>query len=253
MAEYLAIHGKSHKPTTLERWKVSIGKAHTSAKLEDPTKSELVRVALRGIRRKCGTAKRQVSPITKEDLLAMAATTNDSIKGLRDRALLLVGFASAMRRSELVAINREDVKVVKDGLIITIRRSKTDQEGAGRKVAIPHARGEHCPVKAYQELVKASKVNSGAVFMSVDRHGHVGGRLPSTSVARLLKEYAGKVGLDPKQISGHSLRAGLATSAAAEGVTVFKIMNQTGHKSSRMLDTYVRDGQAFTDNAAGIL
>jgi integrase len=254
VASYLSQHAGTHKPATLERWKISISKAHSTQQLTDPTKSELVKLTLKGIRRTHGTAQRRVNPALKEDILAMVGNLNsDSLKDLRDRCLLMIGFAGAFRRSELVALNCEDFQITSEGLTVLITKSKTDQEGQGQKIGIPFARGQHCPVKTYKQWLEASGITEGAVFRSVNRHQKLGNRLHHHSAARIVKLSAEKIGLDPKDFSGHSLRSGLATSAAVAGVPVHRICSQTRHKSTRMLDRYIRDGRLFDDNAAGIL
>jgi integrase len=175
---------------------------------------------------------------------------NDLV-GLRDRALLLVGFAGAFRRSELVALDVSDVEVGEDGLTVTLRRSKTDQEGAGRKVGIPRgSTPETCPVRALRAWLETAAITESALFRSVNRHGRVGSRLSDKHVAIAVKEAAAPVGLDVKSFAGHSLRAGLVTSAAIQGRSDRSIMNQTGHRSVAMVQRYVRDASLFRDNAA---
>ncbi len=138
--------------------------------------------------------------------------------------------------------------------MVQVRRSKTDQEGAGRKVGIPHGRTRWCPVTALHDWLARAEIEDGPVFRPVDRHGEVGAhRLSSEGVSLVIKERVAVVGLDPDEYSGHSLRAGLATSAAAAGVSSWKIRQQTGHASDAMLARYIRDGELFVDNAAGAL
>ncbi len=139
--------------------------------------------------------------------------------------------------------------------MIHLRRSKTDQEGAGRKIGIPHGRTRWCPVSALNEWLERAGIEDGPVFRPVDRHGEVHEqRLSGEAVSRVIKERVAAVGLDPDEYSGHSLRAGLATSAAAAaGVSSWKIRQQTGHASDAMLARYIRDGEMFVDNAAGAL
>ncbi|MGA8146776.1 MAG: site-specific integrase [Gallionellaceae bacterium] len=251
VAQYLAAHAGQLSVATLSRRLVSIGKAHTSQNLPSPTKSDLVKAVLRGIRRTHGSAQRQVAPAIKEDVLAMVNNLA-GIKGVRDRALLLVGFAGAFRRSELVALTVEDLEFPKQGLLVNLTRSKTDQEGQGRKVAIPFARGAVCAVHALQAWLEESGITTGLIFRGITRHGQISEEgLTSQSVALVIKERAQAAGLDASKYSGHSLRAGLVTSAAQMGVSSWKIRQQTGHKSDAMLARYIRDANIFTDNAAG--
>jgi integrase len=253
IANYLAARAKSHSTATLSRWLSSISKAHTLRGVDSPCQNEYVRATYRGVKRTHGVKQRQATPVLWVDVCAMVETL-DGCKGIRDRALLLVGFAGAFRRSELVALTVEDVQFVKQGVVVHLRSSKTDQERAGRKVAIPHARGNVCPVSALEEWLKFSGVSCGPIFRPVDRHGGIGSRtLTAQSVALIVKQRAEAVGLDPELFSGHSLRSGLVTSAAQAGVSSWKIRQQTGHASDAMLARYIRDAQMFMGNAAGAL
>lgn len=251
VARYLAAHAGHHAIATLARRLVSIGKAHTTQGHPSPVDTDLVRATLRGIRHTHGSAQRQVAPAEKEDVLSMVAGLA-GIKGIRDKALLLLGFAGAFRRSELVGLTVADIEHAKQGLIIQLRFSKTDQEGWGRKVAIPLGRGVVCPVLALQEWLAVSGITEGAIFRGVNRHGAISASaMTSQVVALVVKERAIAVGLDPDRYAGHSLRAGLVTSAAKLGVSSWKIRQQTGHKSDAMLARYIRDANIFVDNAAG--
>lgn len=253
ISQYLAKHATSHKPSTLSRWLVSIKKAHTSQNLLSPTNSDLVNATLRGIRRTVGTQQRQVKPVMKENLFDMVKGL-EGVKGCRDRALLLIGFAGAFRRSELVGLQLSDIEFVEQGLIVSLRKSKTDQEGIGRKIAIPYARGSICPVLALKNWIELSRISEGAVFRPVTRHGRIENtNLSTQAVAIIVKERVKTIGLDEKNFSGHSLRAGLVTSAAQVGVPSWKIRQQTGHKSDAMLNRYIRDAGLFVDNAVSVL
>jgi len=251
VATYIAAHADLHAVATLSRRLVSIGKAHTAQGLSTPTDTELVRATLRGIRRTHGSAQRQVAPAVKEDVLSMVAALT-GIKGTRDRALLLVGFAGAFRRSELVSLTVADIEQAQQGLIVTLQRSKTDQEGRGRKVAIPFARGAVCPVLALQQWIAVAGITEGQIFRGVNRHGQIAdAAITPQAVALVVKECAQAVGLNAANYSGHSLRAGLVTSAAQLGVSSWKIRQQTGHKSDAMLSRYIRDAGLFVSNASG--
>jgi integrase len=182
----------------------------------------------------------------------MVNSLPDTVKGKRDRALLLLGFAGAFRRSELVGLSVEDLQESRDGITVLLRRSKTDQEGEGRKVGIPY--GQHpetCPVRALQAWREVAGISEGLLFRAVNKSGKVGGKgLSPIDVARAVKSAAAAAGLNPAFFSGHSLRAGLATAAAAAGVAERVIMATTGHKSERMLRRYIREGNIFRENAA---
>lgn len=246
------IKEQERKTSTVQRRISAISQAHQAAGYESPTRSSTVRSVWAGIRRAKGTAQQGKAPAVVDDIRAMVGTLPDTLIGLRDRALLLVGFAGAFRRSELVGLNVEDTEFTRDGLVVHLRRSKTDQEGQGRKIGIPYgSRTETCPVRAVEEWLRVSGIESGALFRSVNRHAQLQeGRLSDKAVALVVKKRAEVAGLDPTRYAGHSLRAGLATSAAMAGVSERSIMDQTGHKSVGMVRRYIRDGNLFRDNAA---
>lgn len=249
VALYLADSAGTISIATLALSMAAINKAHEAAGFEAPAtmKHAAVSEVWKGIRRVHGTAQRQKAPVTITDIRRMVDCAS-----IRDRALLLIGFAGAFRRSELVALNVADIEQTADGLVVTLRRSKTDQDGAGRKVGIPYGGTPGtCPVRAYVAWLEAGAITEGAVFRSINRHGHIGGRLCARAVALIVKKHAEAAGLDPALYAGHSLRAGLATSAAMAGVSERSIMQQTGHRSVAMVRRYIRDGSLFRENAAG--
>ncbi len=250
---YLLDLAEHYKLSTIERRLASIGKAHRVAQQSDPTKNEPIHLAMKALRRKLGRAQTQKAPAITETVRAMLGTLDTSRAGLRDRALLLVGFAGAFRRSELVGLDVSDLRFVAGGVEVTLRTSKTDQEGQGITKGLPLGQNAAtCPVRALRAWLAAAELVSGALFRPIDRHGNVkGARLSSSAVARIVKRCAGAAGLDPADYAGHSLRAGLATAAAAAGVSERSIMSQTGHKSEAMVRRYIRRGSLFSDNAAG--
>lgn len=251
IAAYLVAHAATLSPFTLGRRLVAIGRAHTTLGYSNPCRTDLVRTTLRGVWRVHGRPQRQVQPALREDVLAMLPHMTGT-RGIRDRALILVGFAGAFRRAELVALLHDDIAYVKEGLTILMRRSKTDQQGEGRKIAIPFARSHACPVKALANWLEHAGIQSGPLFRTVKKGGDIGTTtLSAQTVAILVKEYAAKAGLNSRQYSGHSLRAGLITSAAKAGVSSWKIRQQTGHRSDAMLQRYIRDAELFDGNAAG--
>jgi integrase len=209
---------------------------------------------MRGIRRMLGAARRKKAPATSDRIIAMAPLAGGSLRDIRDRALLLLGFAGAFRRSELVAIDVGHVTETADGLLILIPRSKTDQEGEGEAVGIVPGQIA-CPVAAYRSWINAAGITAGPVFRPIDMGGTVAsGRLTARSVANIVKAAATRVGLDAAIFSGHSLRAGFLTSAAARGASIFKMMDQSRHKSVDTLRGYVREAEIFKGHAgAGLL
>ncbi len=250
---YLVALARTHKTSTLQRRLTAIAQAHKAKELEPPTKAAAVVSVWSGIKRVHGTAQQGKAPTLIDDIRAMAAAADAStLLGRRDRALLLVGFAGGFRRSELVGLNVEDVASRGAGMVLTLRRSKTDQEGAGRPVGIPlGSREETCPVRALAAWTEAAAITAGPLFRPVTRHGKVlPERLSDKAVALVVKRLAKAAGRDPALFAGHSLRAGLATAAAAGGASERKIMEQTGHRSEKMVRRYIRDADIFQGNAA---
>jgi site-specific recombinase XerD len=243
------------KVGSIQRRLNAITEAHRAVGLDSPTSSGIVRNTLKGIRRTLGSASVQKAPTLTEDIRAMVSAADAGLIGLRDRALILLGFAGAFRRSELVTLDLADCAFTKDGLTIALRRSKTDQDGQGRKIGIPYgANPETCPVRVLQSWTDLAGITDGPLFHSLNRHGQVQpGRLSGLDVARVVKKLAKRAGLDAAKYAGHSLRAGHATSAAIAGASERSIMNQTGHRSVQMVRRYIRDGNLFRDNSAGRL
>ena len=248
---YLTELARTHRVSTLTRRLAALSQAHQLAGFESPATSPPVRTLMAGIRRSKSTAAHQKKPVLVADLERMVGGVPSNVLGLRDAALLLVGFAGAFRRSELVALNWEDIEFAREGVAIQIRRSKTDPEGQGRKIAIPYGcRAELCPVRALDAWRDQAGGDHGPVFLAVDRHGNVGrARLSDRAVARAVKRAGTRCGWNEEEFAGHSLRAGFATAAAAGGASERAIMRQTGHRSLPVLRRYIRDGSLFAENA----
>jgi len=240
VADYLAHAAQHHKASTLGVHVAAIRAAHKAAGQPDPTADERVAATMRGIRRVHGQPPAQREPLTLDDLRALVRACGDDLPGLRDKALLLVGFAAALRRSEIVALDVEHVRI--NGVLrITIARSKTDQEGQGITKTIPRlADQELCPVRALRAWLDAAGIASGPVFRSVNRWGKLGARLSAYDVARIVKRRAEAAGLDARMLAGHSLRAGFATTAALAGLDPIAIAEVTGHRNLDTLRKYIR-------------
>lgn len=250
VASYLAAHAHSHAPATLSRWLVALGKAHQMAGYVSPTGHELVRLTLRGIRRSLPRHQAQARPVLTHELRQIVRAMGDNLHSLRDRALLLVGFAGAFRRSELVGLTVADVEHSAQGMLLYLRRSKTDQLAGGRKIAIPRvADTALCPVTALNLWIIRAKIDRGPIFRPINRHGQIADTaLSAESVAVILKSHANAAGLDPTGYSGHSLRAGFVTSASFSGAGAENIQRQTGHSSQDMLMRYIRPASAFANH-----
>lgn len=257
VALYLTALAATHRPAAITRRLTAITKAHQARGLASPaTVSELaVGETLKGIRRTLGTAQKAKVPLLTADLLQVLAHLPPGLAGVRDRALLLVGYAGAFRRSELAALELQDLAWVEEGAVVTLRHSKTDQEGQGRQVALP--RGAHagtCPVRALRSWIERALLTAGPLFRPVDRHGKLRtGRLHPDAVGAIVQRALAQAGFEASKYGGHSLRAGFATQAAKNGATAFDIMRQTGHRSVQTVSRYVRDAQMFRDAPAGRL
>ena len=209
-------------------------------------KDHLVKRTMQGIRRTLGTKQRRVTALVKDDLLEIMVHIDQQapMKAARDKALLLIGFAGAFRRSELVALQYEDMTQFDGGVELLIRRSKTDQEGAGRTVFIPYARGSRCPVKVLKNWLELAGIVAGPLFRPINRHDQVVGSkaLTPQSVSLVVKASVRMMSGDEaaKMVAGHSLRAGFATQAAMVGLQPYQIREQTGHRSDVTLARYIR-------------
>lgn len=246
VAEYLANFAGILAVSTLQHRLIAIHRVHTDSGLVSPVMDRLVKRTMQGIRRTVGTKQRQVAPLVKDDLLEMMVQVERQrpMKAARDKALLLVGFSGAFRRSELVALRYKDITRFEGGVELLIRKSKTDQEGAGRTVFIPHARGSRCPVKALMNWLSMAGIVSGPLFRAINRHDQVVGdkALTPQSVALIVKSSVRMLSGDEaaKSVAGHSLRAGYCTEAATVGLQPYQIREQTGHKSDVTLARYIR-------------
>lgn len=246
---YIAAHESTHALATLQRRLASISTLHRLAGHHLDTRHPAIAGVLRGLRRTKGTSQRQVEAITVPMLRALVDTCGDDLLGVRDRALLLVGFASALRRSELVGLEIGDVAITEAGARITVLRSKTDQDGAGQVVGVARTGTATCPVAALETWLTQAGIVEGRVFRRVDRHGRIGASLSDDAVALVVKKRAALAGLDPTGFAGHSLRAGFATSAAIVGVEERVIAEVTRHRSG-VVRRYIRAGGLFRRNLA---
>jgi site-specific recombinase XerD len=242
------------KASTIQRRLSAISQAHQLAgHVPSPTQDWMVRATMSGIRRTIGTAPaKKAAAVTAELRRLVDVSPEDTLAGCRDRAVLLLGFAGAFRRSELVSLNVEDLAETADGLRLQLRRSKTDQDAAGTEKGIPFgAHPETCPVRAVRAWMTAASIDQGPLFRPVNRHDQLQpGRLTDQSVALIVKRAAHRAGLDAARYAGHSLRSGLATSAADGGAPERAIARQTGHRSLEVLRGYIRAGTLFHENAA---
>ncbi|MCY3627069.1 MAG: tyrosine-type recombinase/integrase [Gammaproteobacteria bacterium] len=260
----VGVKGKHLSMGTVVLYHSAINRKHIDAGLPSPTRDPEVINVLRGLKRLKGTAPRQVKALRENQIESMlkaclSARTQAGSKttiGLRDAAIIAIGFAAALRRSEICNLKVEDVEIIEssDGLqpsqmFIYIRKSKTDQHGKGEKIAIPEGKRIK-PIKRLKDWLKVSGISSGYLFQTLKRGGGLKGKkLHHSDIPRIVKYYAAQIGLDASEIAGHSLRAGFVTSAAAHHARLDKIMEVTRHRNPATVMAYIRDADAFSDHA----
>ncbi len=223
--------------------------AHMAAGHEPPTNAEGIKELMRGIKRTIGAAPNRKSPTTDRIIAEMLEHLPSGIRGKRDRALLLIGFFGAMRRSELVGLDVEDIERDEEGIRIQIRRSKTDQEGEGQTIFVPHGNALK-PVEALDAWLAAAGIKRGPIFRGILHNRVRLTRLCDKQVERIVKACAKTAGFDPAMFAGHSLRTGFVTSALEHGADILKIMDVTRHKDIKTLKIYDRRVQGFRNHAA---
>lgn len=254
----LAEKGKA--PSTISRRLTAISQAHKFARLQSPTTSPEVIEVNKGIRRKKGVAQRQAKPLVLSQLKKVLDAIRCSFLGRRDKAILLVGWAGALRRSEVVSLDCDDVSFVEEGMVVRISRSKTDQEGEGYKIGVPFGRDEkYCPVKRLQHWIDLAKIENGPLFFGIGTPGkkfHADvehKRLSAQAINRIICKRMKDAGMSSKGYSGHSLRAGFVTSAAAAQIPEHMIQHHTRHRSAKVLRGYIREGGLFVQNSLSTL
>jgi integrase len=248
---YLTDLAERAKFATIKRRLAAISQMHKERGLESPTAHEIVRRVVRGIGRTIGSAQAKKSALTLDHLRAMLLEIRgDDLKAKRDRAIILLGFAAALRRSELVALNVDDLTFCREGLRLAIRWSKTDQGGNGAEVVVPFVPNKSlCAVRAIRQWLDASGISEGPVFRSFSLQRRISERaLDGQDVANLVQKLARNARLDG-DFGAHSLRAGFVTVAAQAKVSLDAIARTTRHKSLSVLMGYVRPAQAFDDVA----
>tara|TARA_B100000315_G_scaffold256713_2_gene303329 strand:- start:962 stop:1918 length:957 start_codon:yes stop_codon:yes gene_type:complete len=246
---------KDAKMSTLRRRLVSIGMIHKLKGHYLDTKHPVIIENLMGISRKKGIYQRGKKPILINQLKAVINVIDDEkteeIKNIRDKTIILIGFAGGFRRAELVAIDYEDLEFVTEGVKIIIRRSKTDQFGEGMIKGLPYFSNQtYCPVLHLKKWLEISNIKAGPIFRKFNKGFSLSNnRLSDQTVALLLKSYLTVAGIENKNYSGHSLRSGFATVSAASGADERSIMAMTGHKTTQMVRRYIKEANLFKNNA----
>ena len=246
---------KEVKMSTLKRRLVSIGVIHKLKGYYLDTKHPSIIENIMGIKRRKGSKQKGKKPLLinalKKVINVIDEEKNEEIKKLRDRSIILVGFSGGFRRNEIVSLDYDDLDFVKEGVKISLKRSKTDQFGEGSVKGLPYfENSQYCPVVSLRKWVEISKINSGALFRRFTKGSKLSkNRLSDQTVALLIKDYLEIAGIESRNYSGHSLRSGFATSAAESGVEERSIMEMTGHKSTEMVRRYIKDANLFKNNA----
>lgn len=246
VAAYLADRAGQVRPATLNKELAALSQAHQAMGLSSPTLDVAVRTVMKGIRRRHGTAPRQKKPLLTGDIVNMLHGLGDGLRARRDRCLVLLGFAGALRRSELVALEVRDLQWHTDGLVLHLRSTKTDQEGTGRKIGITVGSSGSCPVTATRCWLTATGIDDGPLLRAIDRHGNVSPQaMHPESVCRTVQRLVTRIGHSPAGYGAHSLRAGFVTSAVGH-LTEAEIALTTGHRSVAVLRGYVRRANVLT-------
>jgi integrase len=237
-------HLEDHAIATVERRLAAVMDAHRRAG-ELPAAGQLLRNVMRGARRERGSKQQQKAALRPEDLRAICVKLSrmHTFLGVRDRALLTLAFGAGMRRSEVIALDVADVQLVRKGVLVTVRKSKTDQEGHGRQVGVfAGKRASTCPLKALRGWLHVRGRDAGPLFLG--RNG--GGRLTGEAIGNVVKRCVELIDLDPRLYGAHSLRAGCVTAAAEAGMPESLIMQRTGHRSVQTVSKYVRPASVFS-------
>ena len=258
---YITYLAYAHKPrplnpATIGRRLAAIAAKHRESGFISPTEMIVVRNAWAGIRRSLRTKPKPKRAITSDELRALLEPIGrERPIDLRDRAILLLGFAAALRRSELAALAADQVAFESRGVVLTLPYSKTNQEGEPERVAV--ARGEDAqtsPPAALRAWLDVAQISEGPIFRRIDRHGNIASEgLSPAAIASIVKRAAARIGLDPERVAGHSLRSGFVTTARRAGVSDWVIKRTTRHKSSAMLDRYTHARDLWDENASGEL
>jgi site-specific recombinase XerD len=250
-----SLYQQDYKMSTIERRVMGIKYfLHTLYQVELDLNQ--ISKVLTGLRRELGTKKTGKNPLLKIHVVRMvdAVGIGNTNLQLRDRALLLVGFYSAMRRSELLDLKWSEVEITEDGVLLNLVKSKTDQIGKGRKIPLPYKNDAYCPIKTLLEWksVCLSEMTQ-FVWRRIGKDDHIMGPLKTSQYYDLIKSYCLRIGLDISTYSPHSLRSGFVTQSDLSGASISLIQKTTGHRSDAMVRNYVRDPDNVLKNHAGQL
>jgi len=244
---------RGRKVTTATRHASGIAHQHRTHGHPSPCGLD-VRQLLLGAQRLRGEQPHQKAAISLADLREMCGALGSGPRAVRNRAILLVGFATALRRSNLVALDLADVAIGDHGLVVGVRREKQDQLGRGRQIGVPPGRSRKtCPIRALRAWLEVRGNQPGPLFCGCGSGRPSGKRLHGNRIAKIVHEAARAIGLDPKLYGGHSLRAGFITAAGEAGAGELLIAAHTGHRCMSVLRQYFRHTDLFRSNACAML
>ena len=241
---YITHLSGSYKVSSIKRKVACLSEAHRMSGMKNPVHSNIVEETLKGVSRTLGTAPSKKKAIRLSDIRQILPLLPESIIGIRDKALLLIGFAGGFRRSELVKLDISDIEFTDSGITIHIKKSKTDQEGAGYYKTIGKGRNiTTCPVTTLKYWIEASGITEGKLFRSITKGGVIGNSLSTNSVSKIIKKCISLIGLNASDFAGHSLRSGFISEAKEAGIMNELIMKMTNHKTASMISEYYQGGE----------
>lgn len=248
--EWLIERGK--KVDTVIHHKNAIHRMHAMKGLASPVDNDITRNLLKRLKREYGTPADKKHALTTDEVLKIVGSMTDDFIAVRNQAFILIGFAGALRRSEIAKLECRDMTVNKDGLILTIRQSKTDGQGTGQTVFIPWGKNKKtCPIRALYRWLNVSQISTGPLFRALtpSPFGHriTDRAISGSSIARILKDQAAAVGINPKKIAGHSLRRGFASEAAKQGASLLWIQHHLRHRQASTTEGYIEETSSFGD------
>ncbi len=256
VSQYLVARSENLSPSTLDHRLAALAFVHRLLGHLDPTRDEHVKAVLRGIKKdrvEHGWAPEQAPAFTLHQVARIVRKMGDSLPNLRDKAYFLIGLFGAFRQSELTSLNVSQLNFIDRGLVVRMGVTKGDQLIENpRFKAIPIGSESICPVNALKMWIRESRVEQGAVFRGIDRHGNIfNNPLSHTTANRIIKHWVARAGIkDPHKYSGHSLRASFITVARELKIPDYRIAKQSHHRDLRVIETYYRPEMSFEQNPA---
>jgi integrase len=255
-ANFFADQAKTKAVATLERYQSSLNHWHGAKRLPSPCKSELVRAVLGGISRTHGRKQRRAKPLLIDNVKTIIDHNQGTrLADFRNRSIILLGFSGAFRRSELIALRYSDLEFVEEGVLVKLRKSKTNQQGKYEAKPIPYASrdSKYCPVRRLAEWLQTAEIEHGSVYRRIRRNQQLGdAALSGDGFYKLLRKLCKDAGLDTIDFSPHSLRAGFITSAYLAGKDHIKTKQISGHRHQETYESYIRDADRYRNNAADL-